>query len=106
MLAIKITTDGQIFPVSLSELDLNHDIWDELGGYYDVIRLDPQCGMLVDDEGMLKGKPENPRASRIAGMTIVGTALLIGIEMTDDDEDFCQVPRWALNILLDKEVLS
>ena len=100
MLAIKITTDGRIIPVSLSTEDVNRSIWDELDGYYDIIRLDPQCGMLVDDEGMLKGKPENPRASRIAGMTIVGTALLIGLEMTDDGEDFCQVPRWAMESLL------
>lgn len=64
MLAIKIETDGRIFPVSLSKLDLNRDIWDELGGYYDVIRLNPQCGMLVDDEGMLKGKPDRRHDDR------------------------------------------
>lgn len=33
-------------------------------------------------------------------MTIVGTALLIGLEMTDEGEDFCQVPRWAMDALL------
>lgn len=100
MLAIKITTDDRIIPVSLSALDLNRSIWEEIDGYYDIIRLDPQCGMLVDDEGVLKGKPENPKASRIAGMTIVGTALLIGLEMTDEGEDFCMVPRWAVDSLL------
>lgn len=101
MLAIKITTDGRIFPVSLSTNDVNRSIWDELDGYYDVIRLDPQCAMLVDDEGLLKGKPRNRTAEKIAGFgELVETALLVGIEMTDDGEDFCQVPRWAMDILL------
>ena len=108
MLAIRIDVDGKITPVSFNRKYLNDQIWRELDGYYDIIRLDPQCAMLVDDEGLLKGKPRNRTAEKIAGYLgqLVGTALLIGIEMTDDSEDFCQVPRWALDILLDKGVLS
>ena len=104
MLAIRIDVDGKIIPVPLNKDNLNEQIWREIDGYYDIIRLDPQCAMLVDDEGLLKGKPRNRTAEKIAGFgELVGTALLIGLEMTDDGEDFCQVPRWAMDILMGVE---
>lgn len=104
MLAIRIDTDGRITPVTLSEDDVNGSIWKELDGYYEIIRIDRSCALLVDDEGLLKGKPGNLTADSIADRVgLVGDALLVGLCMTPEGEDFCQVPRWAMDILLGVE---
>lgn len=103
MRAIKITTEGSIQPVSLQEDDLCGSIWHELDGYFEIVRIGNDAALLVDDEGILKGKPGNLVADRIAGRVgLVGDALLIGLCMTPEGEDFCSVPGWCKNILIGK----
>lgn len=101
MLAIKITTDGGIKPVTLSEDDQCRSIWKELDGYFEIVRIGGNAALLVDDEGILKGKPGNLVADRIANRVgLVGDALLVGLCMTPEGEDFCNVPNWCLNLLI------
>ena len=101
MLAIKITTEGGIKPVTLLEEDLCSSIWNELDGFFEIVRIGGNAALLVDEEGILKGKPGNLPADRIADRVgLVGDALLVGLCMTPEGEDFCNVPNWCLNLLL------
>lgn len=59
-----------------------------VGGYIETITLSPECVMIVDEEGRLKGKPENIKATQASSMNIVGDALVCGI----DGEEFTDVP--------------
>lgn len=47
-----------------------------VGGYIQIIRLKSGKFLLVDEEGLLKGKPVNIQASLLCGLRIVGDALL------------------------------
>ena len=58
-------------------------------GYIETLLLIPdQAVMIVNEEGLLKGLPVNPFASAVAGTTIVGNALIVGI----DGERFADIP--------------
>ena len=56
--------------------------------------------MIVDEEGLLKGKPYNALASLIAGTGIHGTALIVGV----DGDEFDDVPETYLPLLQCGEV--
>ena len=43
--------------------------------------------MLINEEGRLRGMPSNTLASLVAGISIVGPALIVGV----DDEEFCDI---------------
>lgn len=47
-----------------------------------------QALMIVNDEGLIDGLPENPYASCLRGGLIVGNALIVGVH----GDDFCDVP--------------
>lgn len=55
-------------------------------GYIETVWLSENAVMIVDEKGMLKGKPYNTLASLIAHTCIYGTALIVGTageEFTD-----------------------
>ena len=60
-----------------------------VGGYIETLTLIPdQVVMIVNEEGLLMGLEVNPFASAVAGTTIVGNALVVGV----DGEEFTDVP--------------
>ena len=97
MKALRIDTDGKVEMVEIDGStveETNDSIWEILGGYYDVIRLAWDAAMLVDDEGICKDLPVNPVAMRVSGYPfIAGTALVVGLDSTDDGEVFTDCPE-------------
>lgn len=69
-------------------------------GYIETVGLRDGAVMIVDEEGLLKGKPYNTLASLIAETNIHGTALIVG---TDGDA-FDDVPESYLTLLSCGEV--
>ena len=73
----------------------------EVEGYIECLTLVPQkVAMIVNEEGLLYGMTVNLSASAVAGVGIVGPAVVVGI----DGDDFCDIPeeyarhfkrRWA-----------
>jgi len=47
-----------------------------VGGYVEVVHLSPGRVALVNEDGRPLGLPPNPEASRIAGVSLVGTVVL------------------------------
>ena len=66
-----------------------------VGGYIETVPLPAGGVMIVDEEGRLKGKPDNAIASLAAGIGIVGDALIVGV----DGEEFCDVPAHYHSLL-------
>lgn len=60
-----------------------------VGGYIETVRLRvDNAVMIVNEEGLLLGLPFNAAASALAGQTIVGAALVVGV----DGEEFTDAP--------------
>lgn len=57
-------------------------------GYIGTVWLAENAVMIVDEEGLCKGKPYNTLASLIAHTCIYGTALVVGV----DGEEFTDCP--------------
>lgn len=97
MKALQINTDGsrQIVEITGETIrDQNKCIWEILGGYFETVGLGKDAAMLVDDEGFLKHLPLNPAAMMISGYpALAGTALIVGVRMTDDGEIFTDCPQ-------------
>lgn len=66
-----------------------------VGGYIETIRLGHGGVMIMDEEGRLKGLARNQIASLVAGMDIVGPALIVG----EDGEEFCDVPEYFHDVM-------
>lgn len=72
-----------------------------VGGYIEYVasELLPElpCGcrliMVVDEEGRLKGREQNPRASMISGRLIVGDVFLLGQGLVGSEVDFFSLPQ-------------
>ena len=61
-----------------------------VGGYIETVRLRvDNAVMIVNEEGLLLGLPFNAVASALAGQTIVGVALVVGV----DGEEFTDAPN-------------
>ncbi|MBQ8922499.1 MAG: DUF3846 domain-containing protein [Oscillospiraceae bacterium] len=97
MTALKIDTDGTMQPVEVTGETIkqqNDSIYSYLGNIFATVRLSDDAMMLVDDEGLLKGLPQNPMAMMIADYApLVGVALIVGLKMTDDGEIFTGCPE-------------
>lgn len=65
-------------------------------GYIETVGLRDGGVMIVDEEGLLKGKPYNALASLVAGRCIYGVALLVGA----DGDEFDDVPAHYVTDLL------
>lgn len=72
-----------------------------VGGYIETLTLIPgKAVMIVNEEGMLLGLTINPAASALAGVKIVGPALIVGV----GGEDFCNLaPEIVRRIITKKE---
>lgn len=66
-----------------------------VGGYIETIPLGHGGVMIVDEEGRLKGLARSTIASLVAGMDIVGKALIVGV----DGEEFCDVPEYFHDVM-------
>ena len=97
MRAIKIEPDSGIEVVEIKGDDVsaqNDSIHDYLGGYFDIVRMGRDACMLVDDEGLLKGLPQNMLAMMISGYPmLVGTALIVGTRSGPEGDEFCDAPE-------------
>ena len=61
-----------------------------VGGYIETVRLRvDNAVMIVNEEGLLLGLPFNAVASALAGQTIVGVALVVGV----DGGEFTDAPN-------------
>lgn len=69
----------------------------EVGGYIETLTLAADCCMIVDEEGRLKDKPLNEKASRL-GLPIVGDALFVGV----DGDEFTDVPEAMIEMCKDR----
>lgn len=98
MKALKITGIVQLVEIANDLRALQHAV----DGYIETIGLRDGGVMIVDEEGMLKGKPQNPLAGLVAGTMIYGTALIVG---TDKDE-FDDVPENYFELLRLNDVLE
>ncbi len=86
MKAIRVDRSG------LSEIDIANTL-DALQaavlGYIEVVTLVPgQAAMVVNEEGRLHQMPPNILASAIAGVKIMGPAIVVGV----DNDEFTDVP--------------
>lgn len=69
-----IRTDGKIVKdVDISSLK---KIQNHVGGYIGYYPVDAHSFMYMDEEGLLKDRDINPKASDIAGRIVVGDVLL------------------------------
>lgn len=66
-----------------------------VGGFIQTVQLGHGGVMLVDEEGRLKGLARNQIASLVAGMDIVGRALIVG----EDGEEFCDIPEYFHDVM-------
>ncbi len=67
-----------------------------VNGYIETIGIVPgEAVMIVNEEGRLRGMAPNPIASAFAGIDIVGSALIVGV----DEDDFTDVPEDAADAL-------
>lgn len=71
-----------------------HALQEQVGGYIETVRIAEDAVMIVDEEGLLKGRTQNALASLIAKQMLVGTALIVGVEVNADGEQvFCDCPE-------------
>ena len=64
-------------------------IQDEVLGFYDTIPIiKDQAIMIINEKRMYLGMSINLSASAISGQTIVGPALVVGV----DGDEFCDIP--------------
>ena len=69
-----IKTNGEIVrDVDISSLQKKQDL---VGGYIEYCPVDKHSFMYVDEEGLLKNKDVNPKASDIAERIVVGNVIL------------------------------
>ena len=69
-----IKTNGEIVrDVDISSLQKKQDL---VGGYIEYCPVDKHSFMYVYEEGLLKNKDVNPKASDIAGRIVVGNVIL------------------------------
>jgi len=98
MKALKIEPDGQteIVEITGTVEEQNDRIWEILGGYFDIVRMHDAL-VLVNDEGLLDGLPINLKAMHISRYPmLVGTALIVGIEDSEDGEVFGDCPDYYI----------
>ena len=99
MKALKIEPTGktEIIEMDGTIEEQNECIWEILDSYFDIVHLAYGALLLVNDEGLLRGLPINHEAMRISHYPmLVGTALIVGTEDTEDGEIFTDCPDYYL----------
>ena len=78
-----------------------HALQTAVGGYIETVTLAEDAVMIVDEEGLLKCLNQNALASLVARRQIVGTAVIVGLDVNADGERvFCDCPeRYVTNLL-------
>lgn len=78
-----------------------HALQTAIGGYIEAVTLAEDAVMIVDEEGLLKVLCQNALASLVARQQIVGTAVIVGLDVNADGERvFCDCPeRYVTNLL-------
>ena len=78
-----------------------HALQTAVGGYIETVTLAEDAVMIVDEEGLLKCLNQNALASLVARRQIVGTAVIVGLNVNADGERvFCDCPeRYVTNLL-------
>lgn len=78
-----------------------HALQTAIGGYIEAVTLAEDAVMIVDEEGLLKALNQNALASLVARQQIVGTAVIVGLDVNADGERvFCDCPeRYITNLL-------
>lgn len=98
MKALKIETNGKIELIEITGDTIdeqNECIWGILDGYFDIVHLPQSAALLVNDEGLLMVLPINLMAMAISGYPILaGTALIVGVEETEDGGVFTDCPAY------------
>lgn len=97
MKALKIEPDGQteIVEITGTVEEQNDRICEILDGYFDIVYLPQSAALLVNDEGLLMCLPVNLMAMAISGYPILaGTALIVGVEETEDGGIFTDCPAY------------
>lgn len=93
---IFIPETGPVRHYLLDQTDIVQSILTALQcSYYDVVRVQSfgiDLELIVDDCGLLTGRPRNMLASWMYGHTIVGPALLCADCDTGDGRDICDMP--------------
>jgi len=79
-----------------------HALQTAIGGYIETVTLAEDAVMIVDEEGLLKALNQNALASLVARQQIVGTAVIVGLDVNADGERvFCDCPeRYVKNLLM------
>lgn len=92
MKAMKICADGTTAVIEIAnELEA---LQQAVGGHIETVTIATDCCLIVDEEGLLKGKPVNKLASTI--LPIVGDALVCGV----DGDEFCDIPDSAIELIM------
>lgn len=78
-----------------------HALQTAIGGYIETVTLAEDAVMIVNEEGLLKCLNQNALASLVARQQIVGTAVIVGLDVNADGETvFCDCPeRYVTNLL-------
>lgn len=78
-----------------------HALQAAVGGYIETVTLAEDAVMIVNEEGLLKCLNQNALASLVARQQIVGTAVIVGLDVNADGETvFCDCPeRYVTNLL-------
>lgn len=74
-----IKVDGTIIPVipSKGTKFTLKELQDMVGGYVERVKLPGQMVLIVNEEGLPRGLPDNPVASEIAGRGLVGDVVIL-----------------------------
>lgn len=103
MTVIRLTTRprriDEVCIAAVNPAEELHALQSIIDGYIECVRLTDDAAMLVDEEGVLKGLQRNEVASLIAHTHIVGTAVIVGIEHTDDGDIFTDCPAHIVRSL-------
>lgn len=78
-----------------------HALQTAIGGYIEAVTLAEDAVMLVDEDGLFKALNQNALASLVARQQIVGTAVIVGLDVNADGERvFCDCPERYVHDLL------
>lgn len=98
MKAIRIPVEGKAEIIEIeNELEA---LQRAVGGYIETVTIAEDCCLIVDEEGLLKGKPINHLASRL-GRPLVGDVLVVGVEY----DHFIDVPDSMIVFMKERCIL-
>ena len=82
-MALVLKTDGSIVPLGINPTF--KEMQNAVGGYIECVRIFDGRHMYVNDDGKAMNLPPNAKASQMAGIPIVGDAVLLDGQETMED---------------------